>query len=79
MGIYRVANLGGLSPDNFWISTLSKADLSAALIEQQKTADKAAADKAVSLKKATIICVKGKLTKKVTAINPKCPKGYNKK
>jgi hypothetical protein len=30
-------------------------------------------------KKTTITCVKGKLTKKVTAINPKCPKGYKKK
>lgn len=27
----------------------------------------------------TIICVKGKLTKKVTGENPKCPKGYTKK
>ena len=27
----------------------------------------------------TITCVKGKLTKKVTAVNPKCPKGYKKK
>ncbi len=27
----------------------------------------------------TITCVKGKLTKKVTAVNPKCPSGYKKK
>ena len=27
----------------------------------------------------TIVCVKGKLTKKVTAVNPKCPSGYKKK
>ena len=27
----------------------------------------------------TITCVKGKLTKKVTAVNPKCPTGYTKK
>jgi hypothetical protein len=32
-----------------------------------------------SSKKTTIECVKGKLTKKVTAVNPKCPKGYKKK
>jgi predicted nucleic acid-binding Zn-ribbon protein len=32
-----------------------------------------------SSKKTTITCVKGKLTKKVTAINPKCPAGYKKK
>lgn len=30
-------------------------------------------------KKTSITCVKGKLTKKVTAVNPKCPKGYKKK
>jgi len=35
--------------------------------------------KAASLKKTTITCVKGKLTKKVTAIKPKCPTGYKKK
>lgn len=29
--------------------------------------------------KKTITCVKGKLTKKVTAVNPKCPAGYKKK
>ena len=30
-------------------------------------------------KKTTITCVKGKLTKKVTAVKPVCPKGYKKK
>jgi hypothetical protein len=30
-------------------------------------------------KKTTITCVKGKLTKKVTEIKPKCPAGYKKK
>ena len=35
----------------------------------------------VNLKPSTtsIVCVKGKLTKKVTAANPKCPSGYKKK
>jgi hypothetical protein len=32
-----------------------------------------------SPKKSTITCVKGKLTKKVTAVNPKCPAGYKVK
>ncbi len=31
------------------------------------------------VKATTITCVKGKLTKKVTAVNPKCPSGYTKK
>ena len=30
-------------------------------------------------KKVTITCVKGKATKKVTAVSPKCPVGYKKK
>ena len=31
------------------------------------------------VKATTITCVKGKTTKKVTAVNPKCPSGYTKK
>jgi hypothetical protein len=43
-------------------------------------ADKAAADKAAAaMKKSTITCIKGKLTKKVTAVKPVCPAGYKKK
>ena len=30
-------------------------------------------------KSLTITCVKGKLTKKVFGVNPKCPTGYTKK
>jgi hypothetical protein len=33
----------------------------------------------VVAKKTSITCVKGKTTKKVTAVNPKCPTGYKKK
>jgi hypothetical protein len=29
--------------------------------------------------KKTIVCVKGKTTKKVSGTNPKCPKGYKVK
>jgi len=38
-----------------------------------------AAAKAAAAKKTTITCVKGKLTKKVIAVKPKCPMGYKKK
>jgi hypothetical protein len=38
-----------------------------------------AAAKAAAAKKITITCVKGKTSKKVTAVNPKCPNGYKKK
>ena len=34
---------------------------------------------AAATKKTTITCVKGKLTKKVTAVKPKCPTGYKVK
>jgi hypothetical protein len=33
----------------------------------------------VPAKKVTITCLKGKTSKKVTAVSPKCPKGYKKK
>jgi hypothetical protein len=42
-------------------------------------AKQAAAAKVAALKKSTITCIKGKLTKKVTATKPKCPAGYKKK
>ena len=35
--------------------------------------------KGAATKKSTITCVKGKLTKKVTAVKPKCPAGYKVK
>jgi hypothetical protein len=36
-------------------------------------------EQTVVAKKSSIICVKGKFTKKVTALKPKCPTGYKKK
>jgi len=56
--------------------------------EEKLAAEKTAAEikakketeaRAVAKKKSTITCVKGKLTKKVTGINPKCPSGYKLK
>ena len=38
-----------------------------------------ASAQSLSKKKVTITCVKGKLIRKVTGINPKCPSGYKKK
>jgi len=38
-----------------------------------------AAAKASATKKTTITCTKGKLIKKVTAVKPKCPRGYKAK
>ena len=65
-----------------------RARTEAELKAKQEAEAKAAAElkakqeadaKAAALKKTTITCVKGKLTKKVTAVKPKCPAGYKVK
>jgi hypothetical protein len=48
------------------------------LAAELKTKQEAEA-KAAATKKTTITCVKGKLTKKVTSVKPKCPAGFRKK
>ena len=60
------------------------ADSAAKALADKASADalasqKAAATKAALQKKTTITCIKGKLTKTVTAIKPTCPAGYKKK
>lgn len=55
----------------------AKAALEKAAMELK--AKQEAEAKAAALKKTTITCVKGKLTKKVTAVKPKCPSGYKLK
>ena len=67
----RLRNLEFLNSE---IATFSRAILSAELKAKQDAEVKAALTK-----KTTITCVKGKLTKKVTAVKPKCPAGYKKK
>jgi hypothetical protein len=56
-----------------------KAKQEAEAREAAAIADAEAVAKAAAKKKTTITCVKGKLTKKVTAVKPVCPKGYKKK
>jgi hypothetical protein len=46
-------------------------------LTQEKVIPKASVT--VPAKKTSITCVKGKTSKKVTAVNPACPKGYKKK
>jgi hypothetical protein len=48
-------------------------------LEDKLQAKKESDAKAAATKKTTITCVKGKLTKKVTSVKPKCPAGYKKK
>jgi hypothetical protein len=51
----------------------------AAELKAKQEVDAKAAAIAAANKKTTITCIKGKLTKKVTAIKPKCPTGYKLK
>ena len=53
----------------------AKIEAEKVIADAKVVADRAA----VSTKKVTITCIKGKLTKKVTAVKPKCPVGYKKK
>jgi len=51
----------------------------AAELKAKQEAEAAALAAAAKSKKTTITCVKGKLTTKVTAVKPKCPKGFKTK
>jgi hypothetical protein len=57
----------------------AEAKAAAELKAKQDADAKAAAAKVAASKKSTITCVQGRLTKKVTAVKPVCPKGYKKK
>jgi membrane protein involved in colicin uptake len=56
-----------------------KAKQDAEAAAELKAKQDAEAKAAARIKKSTITCIKGKTIKKVTAVNPKCPKGYKKK
>ena len=61
-----------------------EADLKAAvelkaMLDAEFKAKQEAEAKVAASKKVTITCTKGKLTKKITAIKPKCPAGYKVK
>lgn len=58
--------------------SVDRAKLAAAELKAKQEADAKAATSKAS-KKISITCIKGKLTKKVTGISPKCPSGYTKK
>lgn len=51
----------------------------APVVTPSPTPTPSATAKPAAAKKSSITCVKGKTTKKVTSINPKCPTGYKKK
>jgi hypothetical protein len=55
------------------------AEVAAAKVAAELKAKQDAEAKAAALKKTTITCVKGKLSKKVTTVKPKCPSGFKLK
>jgi hypothetical protein len=64
----------------------AEAKIAAELKAKQEAEIRAAAElkakqeaKAATQKKTTITCIKGKLSKRVTAVKPKCPTGYKLK
>jgi hypothetical protein len=64
-----------LQADNFTFSTPTiKVKFS-----QDSAQPTASPAKAASKKSSTITCLKGKTSKKITGVNPKCPAGYKKK
>jgi hypothetical protein len=86
VSLYRNGNWVYLSAEGF---TFSSPTLKVKLVQPQavktevakteavKTEVAAAPKKAVTIK--VISCAKGKITKKVSGTNPKCPAGYKKK
>jgi hypothetical protein len=85
--IYKYLDL--IKEAELYVATQIETEKAAAELKAKQEAEaKAAADlkskqdadaQAAAPKKSTITCIKGKLTKKVTAVKPKCPTGYKKK
>jgi hypothetical protein len=74
------ANLQNKLPILSLISTeadLIKSKLN--LLDLQITQERTAQAKVLPSRASTIICIKGKIVKKVTAVKPGCPSGYKKK
>lgn len=60
------------------VGSFKVIDLAKASVERG-TLKNDVVNKIAAKNKKTVTCIKGKLTKKVTAAKPKCPKGYKKK
>jgi hypothetical protein len=50
-----------------------------AVVASAPTPTPSVAAKPAAAVKTSITCLKGKISKKITAVNPSCPKGYKKK
>jgi hypothetical protein len=77
----RVSNLLGIEEKLLRLPIILGSDLSTAKYNIQSVNASLDTSEKVweKTQKTTITCVKGKLTKKVTAIKPKCPNGYKLK
>ena len=79
-----VIRFGGASQEPS-TQTMPYTKTKAQLAADKATLDKAASEKAPSekaggvIKRTSITCTKGKIAKKVTGIQPKCPAGYKRK
>ncbi|NQV97201.1 MAG: hypothetical protein HQ486_05355 [Acidimicrobiaceae bacterium] len=69
--IYYATAVAGTLGDRTYTIKRATLTIKPAASETTTTSEKSS--------KTSITCVKGKVTKKVTGINPKCPKGYKKK
>jgi hypothetical protein len=65
--------------EEYVVGQRARESAAAAATATATAPSKVAEGKVVTNKKKTISCSKGKVTKKVTAVNPKCPTGYKKK
>jgi hypothetical protein len=74
-----------ISEKNGWLKlgaygfTFSSPTVRVKLTQEVAAPEPTPSVKPVVVKKKTITCVKGKTSKKVTAVKPKCPSGYRKK
>jgi len=80
--IYPYLELMGQEWEKFLKEELLRAEEAKARVELEAKAKVEALEKAkpkLKSNKTSITCVKGKQTKKITAVKPKCPRGYKKK
>ena len=77
----RVSNLLGIEEKMLRLPIILGNDLSTAKYNIQSVNASLDTSEKVweKTQKTTITCVKGKSTKKITAIKPKCPSGYKAK
>jgi hypothetical protein len=77
-GEVQITTLSASIRDGYFVFDVSGFHYSSGTIRLQM-AKTGTSTQTATVKKITITCTKGKLTKKVTGVKPKCPSGYKKK